>query len=119
MIPLALLAALAVVVFFIGKLLVAYATRWTSIFVESHMLDAELILRTGLVPARWLSGGRLRRRMSKPRALRRLDRLVKYYERTPFVENDTVRKTLVDRLDHVLDAWENADWSDILPRNNR
>ena len=110
-----LLIGFAVFVFFLGKFLVVYASRWASAFVGRRMEDAEFILHTGLIPHRWLHGPWPVRTNRKRDALHRLDRLVKYYERTPFVENETVRRSLISRLDAVLDTWETSEWEQLLP----
>ena len=98
---------LATLVFFAGRLLVVYATRTTAAMVDDHHRDAEHIINTGSVPPAWLmrTRGKVimpRRVMNKPAALRRLNRIIRYFERTPFVENDTVRKQLLHTLDDVF-----------------
>lgn len=123
-----LILLFAVFVFFLGKLLVAYASRLTATFVGTRLEDAETIVQTGRVPITWLysfpakrrsntriGGEPEPRRMNKRMALKRLDRIVRYFEKTPFVENEQVRAQLLEQLDDAWERWQTATWEDMLP----
>lgn len=53
--------------------------------------------------------------MNKRMALKRLDRIVRYFEKTPFVENEQVRAQLLEQLDDAWERWQTATWEDMLP----
>jgi hypothetical protein len=81
----------------------------------------EGIVDTGDVPAEWLRqtarpAARLRgargaaaAEQVKAVCLQQLDALAVYVERSPFMADDETREVLLERLDHVYEAWVARD----------
>lgn len=112
----------AVAVFLFGKLMIAYATKLTTVFVDNHHRDADEILSTGYMPYSWLVNTRgrtprLRRRPTRDQALRRLRMTVRYFSRTPMVESEEARAAIISRLESVYRRWSSARLEDLVPPN--
>ena len=117
-----ILVVFAVFIFFMGKLMVAYATKLTEIFVGSKHRDAEEILASGYLPMRWLVNTRgkkprMRRGVSKAGCIQKLKKIIDYFKRTPMVEDENTREQLLDRLKSILKTWVNAEFEEIKPPN--
>ena len=87
---------------------------------RKHRLLEEIV-DTGEVPAEWMRQSarpvaRLRSAreavagdQAKAACLQQLDDLAVYVERSPFVADDETREVLLERLDHVYEAWATRD----------
>ncbi len=119
-----LIVAYAVLIFLFAKLMIAYATRLTTVWVGNHHRDADEILSTGCLPSSWLvktqrGTPRLRRRPTKEQSLRRLRKIIRYFGRTPMVEDEETRAALVSQLEGVHRRWSSARLEDLVPPNLR
>jgi len=99
---------------------------WLTKRVSERMISRkhrllEEILNTGEVPAEWmkranspiakLRGAReaVAGDQAKAACLQKLDDLALYVERSPFMADDETREVLLERLDHVYEAWATRD----------
>ena len=110
----------AVLLFLAFKLIFAYTMKIASLVIEQKHRDAEEILNTGLVPLRWLKKGTVSRFLlisvtPKHIALRRLQKIINYFQRSPLVEDEESREILLSRLEAVKKAWQESDWQEIIP----
>lgn len=116
-----LLAIIFAVLLFLGfKLVFAYTMKITSIIIEQKHRDAEEILRTGLIPHHWLKKGSIIKTLlisgaAKPIALRRLQKIINYFQQSPLVEDESSREILLSKLHDVKTTWQSSDWQDIIP----
>ena len=83
---------------------------------KHHLLEE--IINTGEVPAEWKRRGirpvaKLRGTIAGDQAkvacLQQLDDLTVYVERSPFMADDETREVVLERLDHVYEAWATRD----------
>ena len=83
---------------------------------KHHLLEE--IINTGEVPAEWKRRGirpvaKLRGTVAGDQAkvacLKQLDDLTVYVERSPFMADDETREVVLERLDHVYEAWATRD----------
>jgi len=83
---------------------------------KHHLLEE--IINTGEVPAEWKRRGirpvaKLRGTVAgdqaKAACLQQLDDLTVYVERSPFMADDETREVVLERLDHVYEAWATRD----------
>jgi hypothetical protein len=98
---------------------------WLTRRVSERMINRkhrllEEILNTGEVPAEWMRRatrpvgklsnvrGAVAGDDAKATCLQQLDDLIAYVERSPFMADDETREVLLERLDHVYEAW--ATW---------
>ena len=112
----------AVFVFLLGKLILVYATKLTSVFIDTNHKYADEVITTGYVPVDWLvntraSRPRIRSRMNKRKALRGLGKIIRYFRRTPMVASEEERARILGRLRSVKDHWRDAAWEQIVPPN--
>ena len=87
---------------------------------RKHRLLEEIV-NTGEVPAEWKRrgirpGDKLRGAreavagdQAKAACLQQLDDLTVYVERSPFMADDETREVVLERLDHVYEAWATRD----------
>jgi hypothetical protein len=114
----------AVFLFLAFKLIMAYTMKVTSWFVENKHRDAEEILQTGYVPVRWMSKKEMKGEVEesgfkKTNSLRKLTKIIKYFEHTPLVEDEESRKILLTRLRAIRAQWKQARWTEMLPPTGR
>jgi hypothetical protein len=130
MLPLvALLLVFAVGVLLISILMLRFAGAVTRRMLTDPFTFAEYIIEHGRPPPDWLRSrspfNALLRRNSPPpdvqavarmsdrqrqrtktRLLRRLSRLIRYFQTSTFVESDEARTELLSALEQVREAWE-------------
>lgn len=46
-------------------------------------------------------------------ALQKIDRLIRFFEKSPFFENAEARKLLLTQLEETRQRWENMTWEEI------
>lgn len=112
----------AAFVFLLGKLILAYATKLTSVFIDTNHKYADEVLATGYVPVDWLVKTRrsrplVRSRMTKRKALKRLAKVIRYFHRTPMVASEEERDRILARLRSVQQYWSESAWDQIVPPN--
>lgn len=114
-----ILVAAAVLLLVVRLLIVSYSNMLVKVFVDDRHEDADTILQTGMMPTRWLvTQGRvprLKRPVSRRTALRRLRKIIAYFEQTRLVGTDEERAVKVSRLRAVYAAWENSSQAELIP----
>ena len=115
-----LLIIVGMVVFLVlfTKFVLFYTEKAVSILVVSKHRDAEMIVDSGIAPPAWNRIGPIRLvlpQLARYRALRRMGRIIKYFEHTPMVENDEVRGIILTKLRTIRDDWRGKDWGGIYP----
>ena len=115
-----LFIVLGMVVFLVlfTKFIVAYTEKAVSFLVVSKHRDAEMIMDSGIAPPKWNRLGPFRfgpPALARYRALRRMSRIVKYFEHTPMVEDEEVRELILTKLRTIRDDWRGKDWRGIYP----
>jgi hypothetical protein len=87
---------------------------------RKHRLLEEII-NTGEVPPEWMKRatrpiaklrgvrGAVAGDQAKAACLKQLDDLTVYVERSPFMADDETREVVLERLDHVYEAWASRD----------
>jgi hypothetical protein len=83
---------------------VSYEWLYRRLIVQRHQALAEII-DTGEVPEVWRTGSGDRGVGPAPVQLRRLRRLSHYVRRTPAINDDETRRTVLARLDDVRRDW--------------
>jgi hypothetical protein len=102
----------------LSKLIIIYAEKVITILVEKKHKDAEAILSTGTVPPRWIKLGiasYMGGDILKLIAIRRLDKIIKYFKHSPMVESDNARQILIERLQSIQDSWCKMEWKKMYP----
>ena len=100
------------------KLIILYSEKILSALVERKHRDAEAILSTGIVPPQWAKKGInyfVGDRISKSIVIRRLDKVIKYFQHSPLVESDDAREILVGRLRSIQESWRKMNWKEMYP----
>lgn len=86
-------------------------------FVDRHHRTTEVLLETRGVPEQWRHEVRRRfpvigddrtERRARRFLIRRLDRLARYFERTPLVDSEETRRLIIDQLVEIAEEWEKA-----------
>ena len=111
-----IITVMFIVVFFWGILV--YAQTLLSLMLEGKHRDAEAILHSGLTPPAWgaKGGARFGRPgLSKWIALRKIRRIITYFQHTPLVENEEARALLVARLQRIRGRWQTMTWDNMYP----
>ena len=101
-----------------SKLIILYSEKILSTMVEKKHRDAEAILTTGIVPPNWAKRSIyyfVGEGISKSITLRRLNRVIKYFQRTPLIESDDAREILVGRLRGIETSWRKMNWKEMYP----
>jgi len=112
--------AFALVVFFI----MVYTRRVADSALTDQFRAAESITNGGF-PEKWLR--QINRQLAiqrllpilKPEAsgtgqsLSKIDRLIRFFEKSPFFENAEARQLLLAQLKEVRQRWENMTWEEI------
>jgi hypothetical protein len=110
--------AIAAGIFLFYWLVIKYAETVVTLLVERKHWDAEMILNSGIAPPAWGKQGIARighHGLSKVVAMRKIGRIIKYFEHTPIVEDDESRDMVVKRLQSIKTQWKNMGWKDIYP----
>ena len=123
----ALLVAAATAI--IVALLAAYTRRVADLTLTDKFRAAEAIV-DGRVPAQWVVqinrrmawGGLMRlfgRDVSGTQlALAKIDRLVRFYENSPFYENAEARELLLTELRETRGRWARMTWEELVSEHN-
>lgn len=111
-------AAFAIIVGFI----VVYMRRVADVVLTDQFRAAETIV-DGRIPDQWAA--QINRRLAAPRFLRRgvtgtelaldkMDKLVLFYENSPFFENAETRELLLAQLRETREHWVKIGWDEIV-----
>jgi 5-bromo-4-chloroindolyl phosphate hydrolysis protein len=114
-------AILAVIVAF----LIMYMRRVADVALTEQFRAAESIV-SGRIPDRWVA--QINRRLVANRlvpifqrnlsgtelALRRIDKLIKFFVNSPFFENEEVRKLLLTQLQGTRQRWARMTWDELV-----
>ncbi len=101
-----------------SKLVILYSEKVITTLVEQKHRDAEVILSTGIVPPKWAKRGInsfVGEGISKSIVMRRLDKVIKYFQHSPLVESDDAREILVGRLRGIQESWQKMNWKEMYP----
>ncbi len=101
----------------IGAAMVALVIVWStnrasSAAITSHFKASEHILDTGQPPPDWLMSPLWKRLLARPAPpdrdalLQRLDKLIRYFESSSFVEDEWTRQQLLAQLGAVRERWQ-------------
>ena len=107
--------------FFSFKFVALYSTKIAKKIIDKMHQDAEDIMESGLVPKHWIKEKweSIRRMMppgaEKRAALRKIEKLIKFYSRTSLVQDENTRKEIVGKLQSQKNYWKEAEWNEIFP----
>jgi hypothetical protein len=115
-------AAFAIIVGFI----IVYMRRVAGVALTDQFRAAEMIV-DGRIPNRWVA--QINRRLASPRFLRRdvtgtelalvkIDKLVCFYENSPFFENAEARELLLTQLRETRERWAKMTWAELVSEHN-
>lgn len=125
-----LILAITLTIFLI-RLLARGAMRWSSQLVRSRFRAAEYIIEEETAPEEWVVSYRRRIRAmrlgrqdksktaqiaqrARRRCTRKLDRLIRFFESTPFVDRPGARHLLVRRLQNQRRRLAGEEWQTFL-----
>ena len=130
MIGIFLMFIVVVLLFTLGvKLAVNYMGKIVSKVITSKHLAAETITNTGKVPPEWVAevekrygsvettvrtddGVRIQEKV-KTMALKRLTKLMEYFEKSPFISDRETRMILKQELQKAMSDWSAKEWQEI------
>ena len=118
MVYLLIITGMVAFVVLLSRIIIASAEKMVSHLVERTHREAEVILETGLVPASWGRKGPVRftgGALSKFLALRKLDRIIRFYRYSPLAEDGDSRKLHLGRLQDIRAGWQKMEWNEIYP----
>jgi hypothetical protein len=110
-------AAFAIVV----GLIIVYVRRVAGVALTDEFRAAETIV-DGRLPSKWAA--QINRRLALTRLLRRnvtgtelaldkIDKLVRFYAKSPFFEDERARKLLLARLQETRERWAKMTWEEL------
>ena len=112
-----LLFGSGIFIFVLGLLIVKYAQYLVTTLVGRKHLESEIIIASETVPPRWRRGVFAKEYLgpvAKYRSNRRLKKLVRYFSHTPLVEDENVRKQIIESLTRIGKMWRGMEWKQIL-----
>ncbi|MBL8153106.1 MAG: hypothetical protein JNM70_02885 [Anaerolineae bacterium] len=111
MLPILVLLALFLLgVVLIIRFVTRFAENLTGNLVTEHFRAAEFILEHHQAPESW------GRAAAKPQLLKRLDKLIAFFETCPFFEDEESRTSLLAQLHAEHVAWEAKPVEAIIPQ---
>lgn len=116
-------AAFAIIVGFVTM----YARRVADAALTDQFRAAETII-DGRIPDQWAT--QIDRRLAFPRFLRRdvtgtqlaldkIDKLVRFYENSPFYENAETRELLLAQLRETREHWAKMTWAELVSGHSK
>ena len=109
---------LIVFIFLLGRFIVFYSEKWISVLIDWKHRSAESVLNSGFVPPDWKKNIFMMLgidALAKYTALRKLKIIIRYFKRSPLVEDEETRETIVSRLTEVREQWKRMKWENICP----
>jgi hypothetical protein len=102
--------------------LVAYTRRVANVALTDQFRAGETIV-DGRIPDQWVA--QINRRLASPRFLRRdisgtelaldkIDKLYRFYEKSPFFENEETRELLLEQLRETRERWAKMTWKELV-----
>jgi hypothetical protein len=115
------LFAAAVFAITVGFLIV-YTRRVADVALTGQFRAGETIVN-GRIPDRWVA--QINRRLTSLRFLRRvasgtelaldkIDKLYRFYEKSPFFENERTRDLLLEQLRETRERWAKMTWEELV-----
>ena len=131
MLAIFLLFIVVVVLFTLGvKLAVNYMGKIVSRLITRQHKAAESITDTGKVPPEWVAelekrygpvkmaaqdDARIKvRDKIKGQAIKKLSKLMEYFEKSPFVSDRETRRILKQQLKQTMTDWQEREWQEII-----
>jgi hypothetical protein len=117
---------LAVAFTVVTLLLTLYMRRVADVVLTDQFRAAETIV-DGRIPDQWVA--QINRRLASPRFLRRdisgtelaldkIDKLYRFYENSPFFENEKTRDLLLEQLQETRERWAKMTWEELVSEYN-
>jgi hypothetical protein len=102
--------------------LAAYTRRVANVALTDQFRAGETIVN-GRIPDQWVA--QINRRLASPRFLRRdasgtelalekIDKLYRFYEKSPFFENEKTRQLLLEQLRETRERWAKMTWEELV-----
>jgi hypothetical protein len=102
--------------------LIAYTRRVADVALTDQFRAGETIVN-GRIPDQWVA--QINRRLASPRFLRRdvsgtelaldkIDKLYRFYEQSPFFENEKTRDLLLEQLRETRERWAKMTWEELV-----
>lgn len=95
------IAVVSITMLIIAKFMMWLAERTTHRAVTQKFKDAEFILNHHEAPASWQGTA-----ASKPKLIKRLDKLIDFFETCPFFQDEDTRENMLDQLWLEREQWE-------------
>ena len=97
-----------------------YSAKIAKAMIDRLVEDANVILKTGRAPYRWIKKRATRYRPERPAreaqtALKSIDKIVRFYEKTSLVEDETTRTQILECLGSTRARWQQKGWEAIRP----
>lgn len=107
-------------------LLTLYMRRVADVALTDQFRAGETIV-DGRIPDQWVV--QINRRLAFPRVLRRdisgtelaldkIDKLYRFYEKSPFFENEKARELLLEQLQETRERWAKMTWEELMSEYN-
>jgi hypothetical protein len=123
---LAFALSVAAVFAIIVGFLVAYTRRVANVALTDQFRAGETIV-DGRIPDQWVV--QINRRLAFPRVLHRdisgtelaldkIDKLYRFYEKSPFFENEKARELLLEQLQETRERWAKMTWEELVSECN-
>jgi hypothetical protein len=117
---------LAVAFTVVTLLLTLYMRGVADVVLTDQFRAAETIV-DGRIPDQWVA--QINRRLASPRFLRRdisgtelaldkIDKLYRFYENSPFFENEKTRDLLLEQLQETRERWAKMTWEELVSEYN-
>ncbi len=112
-----LVAVMAGSAVFITKFTMWTISKLGHKYIEMTHRSAEFIVNTGAVPPFWYDGKRAYPfpLWQKMRCLKRLKKLISYFENSTVAGDEKTRKLVASRLIDAYNVWVEKEWEELLP----
>lgn len=119
-----------VIAFALVTTFIIFYTRWVADSALTDQFRAAESITNGAFPEKWSKqiNQRLAYKHLFPalqpetsgtrQALQKIDRLIRFFERSPFFENAEAREQLLAQLKEVRQRWEDMTWEEIEKNTN-
>ena len=107
--------------FFSFKFVGLYSAKIAKNLIDELRDDAQFIIETGTVPSAWSgthTSGARSPVMQKQMALRKIDKIIRYYQRTNDVGDKETRTTMLEGLRNTKGLWQTQSWEEMMKKTD-
>lgn len=117
----AVLAAFTVIFSLSVLLLKWYSEKILHLMTHNRHEDSDFLIHSGMAPISWKkrTSFRLRLMISEKAAhrlaMKRLNALANYFTRTPLVDSEESRITILQKFSEIKERWSKLTWQELFP----